>query len=169
MKLLVYWTVMDVSSLFWLTYQAPKSPVLQVLTMPFTMQDFSSVSSRPKSGINTKPSNISVTKNLKKTLQLSKDIDIFYPKTGKEFKIFAGMQEYAIRRYNDVYIVKPCSSKYTDVNDVEENTLNFTENDKMLSSKKINKNRAQSAKIINSEAKVINQIILCVNVFLIIS
>lgn len=146
---------MDVSSLFWLTYQAPKSPVLQVLTMPFTLQDFSSVSSRPKSGINTKPSNISVTKSLKKTLQLNKDIDSCNPKTGKEFKIFAGMQEYAIRRYNDVYIVKPCSSKYTDVNDVEESTLKLSEkNDKILSSKKINNNRAQSAKIINSEAKV---------------
>lgn len=132
--------------------------------MPFTLQDFSSVS-RPKSGINTKPSNISVTKNLKKTLQLSKDIDIFYPKTGKEFKIFAGKQEYAIRRYNDVYIVKPCSSKYTDVNNVEENTLKLTANDKILSSKKINKNRAQSAKIIHSEAKVINQIIFVCQCF----
>lgn len=130
--------------------------------MPFTLQDFSSVSSRPKSGVNTKPSNISVTKNLKKTLQLSKDIDIFNPKTGKEFKIFAGMQEYAIRRYNDVYIVKPCSSKYTYVNDVEESSFKLSENEKKSSSKKINKNRVQSAKIIHSEAKVINQIICCI-------
>lgn len=123
--------------------------------MPLTLQDFSSVScNRPKSETNKKPSTISVTKNLKKTLKLNKDIDSFDPKTGKEFTIVAGMQEYAIRRYKDVYIVKPCSTKNTDNMNKEISSSNRETKDTVLPSKKSDSNRAQSAKSINTEPKV---------------